>query len=294
MTPEEILKHKVIIVADDHPANRDVVVKTIMDAQEQAQVLAAKNGKEVLRILEKRQVHLILLDWDMPEMDGYQVLLEMKIHPAWSKIPVLMYTGVMTSNDSLVKAFGAGAHDFIRKPTEPVELLARITSVISRNDLILRERELMEEQELMKAEMLEQELSSMLERIQTVLIQSEMKNKIMTEVMEIISGCNDFEIRTEVERIVENALAGERQVLKIQEHYTNIASNFTKLLHEKHPGLSPAETRLCVLTRSGLGTKEIAGMLNLTPSAVEKTRYRVRKKLGLSPVDSFESYIRTI
>lgn len=294
MRPDEFLKDKVIVVADDHPANRDVVVQTIMDAQEQAQVLAAKNGTEVLRILERRNVHLVLLDWDMPEKDGYQVLQEMQIHPLWSKIPVLMYTGVMTSNDSLVKAFNAGAHDFIRKPTEPVELLARITSVISRNDLILRERELIEQQELMKAQLLEQELSSMVDRIQTFLIQTEAKNRVMSEVMQIISGCNDFEIRSEIERIMENAFAGERQALKIQEHYTTIASNFTKLLNERHPGLSPAETRLCVLTRSGLGTKEIAGMLNLTPSAVEKTRYRVRKKLGLAPDDSFENYISSI
>jgi CheY-like chemotaxis protein len=129
-----LLKNKTILVVDDDPANREVVISSLFELAPQTQALSATNGAQALQILEAETVDLVLLDWEMPVLNGYETLLRIKANPKHQRLPVVMYTGIMTDLESLQKSLAAGAYDFLRKPTDPIEILSRIRAILSQED----------------------------------------------------------------------------------------------------------------------------------------------------------------
>jgi diguanylate cyclase (GGDEF)-like protein len=116
------------------------------------QVSTADSGSAALQILSESlngsgtPIDVILLDVIMPEMDGIEVCRRIKARPEWRTIPILMVTA-LTDEVHLAKAFAAGALDFLTKPVEFVDLIARLHAALSmRNEIELshaRERELL-------------------------------------------------------------------------------------------------------------------------------------------------------
>jgi diguanylate cyclase (GGDEF)-like protein len=90
-------------------------------------VLEAENGQQVLDATATREVDVVLLDVEMPVLDGWATLAALKADPATAEVPVVFLTGRTDSAD-LVRALEQGAHDYVRKPPEPTELLARVRS----------------------------------------------------------------------------------------------------------------------------------------------------------------------
>jgi sigma-B regulation protein RsbU (phosphoserine phosphatase) len=112
----------VILAVDDTPENLDVV-KGILSSD--YAVKAAINGPIALKIAEKHQPDLILLDVMMPGMDGYEVCQKLKENPETSDIPVIFVTAMdQTSNEA--RGFSLGAADYIFKPVNPPILKARV------------------------------------------------------------------------------------------------------------------------------------------------------------------------
>jgi DNA-binding NarL/FixJ family response regulator len=114
---------KTVMVVDDIPANVDVVLGLLHESG--YRVLVADSGFRGIEQLELELPDLILLDLMMPGMDGIETCLRIKVREAWRHIPVVM----MTAADELSKklaAFEAGAVDFLTKPIQPEEVLARV------------------------------------------------------------------------------------------------------------------------------------------------------------------------
>lgn len=88
----------------------------------------AYNGRQALEILEKEEIHLILLDIMMPELDGIQVLTQMR---KTKNIPVIFLTAKSEDTDKIL-GLNLGADDYVTKPFNPVELLARVKSQLRR------------------------------------------------------------------------------------------------------------------------------------------------------------------
>ena len=89
----------------------------------------ADDGPHAIAACFEIRPDAVLLDIEMPGMDGREVLRRLKSHPATSDIPVVFLTGLSTTAD-LVVGLRAGAHDYLKKPFEPAELLARIGSAV--------------------------------------------------------------------------------------------------------------------------------------------------------------------
>jgi two-component system, chemotaxis family, chemotaxis protein CheY len=91
------------------------------------ELLEANNGKEALEVLEKyhSETALILLDWNMPVMDGLEALKKMKADPRFSPIPVTMVT-TETERAKIIAAIEAGAKNYIMKPFSQEELIGKI------------------------------------------------------------------------------------------------------------------------------------------------------------------------
>jgi len=117
-------KHKPLILAvDDKPQNLQFLGKLLSDNG--YEVGMAQNGYQALNFVKKNDPDLILLDIMMPEMDGYEVCKSIKADFSISHIPVIFITA-KTDTDDVVKGFDAGGVDYVTKPFNPAELLARI------------------------------------------------------------------------------------------------------------------------------------------------------------------------
>ncbi|MES2387403.1 MAG: hybrid sensor histidine kinase/response regulator [Bacteroidota bacterium] len=112
-----------ILVVDDTPRNLQVL-GTILH-EKGYEVAAARSGAQALSILEHTRPCLILLDVMMPEMDGYEVLSRIRSNPATAEIPVIFITARVEAEE-VVRGFNAGAADYIAKPFNAAELLARV------------------------------------------------------------------------------------------------------------------------------------------------------------------------
>ncbi len=113
---------KTILVVDDSPTILKVVEKALLDLYK---VVLLTSGRQALRYLKKNSPDLILLDINMPEMDGYQTIQEIHKIPAASSIPVIFLTA-STDSDSEVQGLDLGAVDFIVKPFVTKTMLSRI------------------------------------------------------------------------------------------------------------------------------------------------------------------------
>jgi len=115
--------HKVLIV-DDSKAIREIEKKYLEELG--FEVLEAGNGKEALKVLEENpDVKLILLDWHMPVMNGYEFLLKLRANPTWSDIKVMMVTRE-NQQKSIIDAIMAGANEYLMKPFDKEMLKVKI------------------------------------------------------------------------------------------------------------------------------------------------------------------------
>jgi diguanylate cyclase (GGDEF)-like protein len=116
-----------ILVADDSLVVRAVVCDQL--EAEGYEVVQAVDGESALKECAITRPDAILLDIEMPGLDGYQVLTRLKADSEVSDIPVVFLTG-RTGTDDMVAGLRAGAHDYLKKPFEPAELLARIGGAV--------------------------------------------------------------------------------------------------------------------------------------------------------------------
>jgi putative two-component system response regulator len=116
-----------ILVADDNEANRELLCDLL--AMEGYQTLCAEDGEQALRVLQETPLDLALLDVLMPGITGFDVCHAIKSQPETRFIPVILVTG-LTRVDERIQGIRAGADDFLSKPVNKEELLARVRSLL--------------------------------------------------------------------------------------------------------------------------------------------------------------------
>ncbi|HML24493.1 MAG TPA: adenylate/guanylate cyclase domain-containing protein [Aggregatilinea sp.] len=130
-----------ILIAEDNRDSRELV-GDILDSLGYTPIMA-ENGRAALDMIQSDPPDLVILDVNMPEIDGFEVCATIKRNPATAKIPVIMLTA-QTDVDSRVIGLGLGADDYLPKPFHPRELAARIHARIRAkevNDLLREQRE---------------------------------------------------------------------------------------------------------------------------------------------------------
>jgi phosphoserine phosphatase RsbU/P len=114
-----------ILLVDDQPANLQVLLQTLGSLG--CKLLVAKSGEAALAIVQKARPDLILLDIMMPGIDGYEVCRQLKADPATEKIPIIFLSALDETADK-VRGLQLGAVDYVAKPFQPEEVLARVTT----------------------------------------------------------------------------------------------------------------------------------------------------------------------
>lgn len=120
-----------ILIVDDEPLNLKLVAQSL---RERYSIFVVRSGAEALALLADHNINLILLDINMPDMDGFEVAHELKKLPKTAKIPIIFLTADKTQ-ETIVRAFQSGAVDYITKPFQPEELNARVDNHIRANQL---------------------------------------------------------------------------------------------------------------------------------------------------------------
>lgn len=126
-----------VLVVDDNEANRDVLSRRLK--RQGLAVENAENGRQALELVRQQPFDLILLDIMMPEMNGYQVLEQLKADQSLQHIPVVMISAV-DDIESVVRCIELGAEDYLFKPFNPVLLRARVGASLERKRLHDQER----------------------------------------------------------------------------------------------------------------------------------------------------------
>jgi DNA-binding response OmpR family regulator len=119
---------QLILIADDSRT----IVSMVSSRLERAgyEVLTTANGEEALKLATERQPTLVVLDVEMPKLDGYEVTRRLRANEATSSLPIIL----LTSHDdaaSLATGYEAGATEYITKPFSPQDLVAAIERILA-------------------------------------------------------------------------------------------------------------------------------------------------------------------
>ncbi len=121
-----------LLVVDDNKVNRLLLTRSL--ELQGHRVSTAENGRVALEMLHKEAFDLMLLDMEMPEMDGFQVLEQLFNDPQMRDLPVIV-TSSLEGVDSVVRCIALGAADYLSKPVNPVLLKARIGASLEKKRL---------------------------------------------------------------------------------------------------------------------------------------------------------------
>lgn len=119
-----------VLVADDEPDILELLVYRLRRSG--YEVAAARDGAEALRLAQEQRFDLAVLDVMMPELDGYELTRRLRAQEQTRRIPVILLTARAQSSD-VAAGFGVGADDYLRKPFNPDELVARVRAVLGRS-----------------------------------------------------------------------------------------------------------------------------------------------------------------
>jgi class 3 adenylate cyclase len=128
-----------LLVVDDNKVNRLLLGRSL--EQQGHRVEMAENGRMALEMMQARAYDLILLDIEMPEMNGYQVLEKIASNIIFRDIPIII-TSALDELDSVVRCIEMGAEDYLTKPVNPVLLRARIGASLEKKRLRDQQRDL--------------------------------------------------------------------------------------------------------------------------------------------------------
>ena len=126
-------KEITILAVDDSEINLDILVGIL----KKYDVIPALSGEEALEILQEEKVDLILLDIVMPEMDGFEVCRRIKADDRTREIPVIFIT-VKNSEQDIQQCFELGVVDYVAKPFNAIELLARVQTHVKLSSYQIR------------------------------------------------------------------------------------------------------------------------------------------------------------
>lgn len=126
---EQALKSATIFAVDDQPANLKLIDR-MLSTEGYTNIITIQHSKDVLELYLEHRPQLILLDINMPDLNGYDVMNQLKAIDADS-VPPIVFVTAQDSREHRIRAFEDGALDFISKPFDRVELLARVRNLLA-------------------------------------------------------------------------------------------------------------------------------------------------------------------
>lgn len=287
-----------ILIVDDTPDNLTVLMQMLTERG--YQVRPALSGEIALNAVKAELPDLILLDIMMPGIDGFEVCSKLQSDERTQNIPIIFISALGETEDK-VKGFQAGGVDYIIKPFQAEEVLARVASHLALKNMQLQlQREVEERKHAEKA--LQKAHDELDRRIADRTAELDRKSKMLMEVnaaLNVLLQKREEDKKELEEKVIFNI---EKLILPyleklemthqnefpesileiIRSNLNEITSSFTHDYKSYLSKLTPAQIQVANLIRQGKTTKEIASFLHLSPATVACHRQEIRKRLSLS------------
>lgn len=124
-------RRKVILVADDEPLTFELITEFFNDANFDFKIIKADTGRKAYHLALEEVPDLVISDWIMPEFDGPDLIKKLKANAATENIPVIITTGAVFTENEFDKVLTTGAIDYVRKPIDEHELIARVKTALA-------------------------------------------------------------------------------------------------------------------------------------------------------------------
>lgn len=272
-----------ILIVDDNTDNLRMLARMLRGYH--FYVTPASSGAIALKAAQEEQPDLVLLDINMPKMNGYEVCEAFKNDDRLQDVPIIFVSADDEPLDKL-RAFDVGGVDYVTKPVDEQEMVARIETHLTIRRLqreLQTANESLEEKVLIRTEQLDvadQSLENKNIALRQVIasVQDEKKG-VETSIRRNV----EMLIYPSLNRLQCGATAGQNEVIdQIMYDLEKITSPFIDKIADTLSGLTPTELRICSKIRQGLGIKEIAGLETISPETVRTHRRNIRRKLGIS------------
>ena len=266
-----------ILIVDDDPDQLKLLTGNLIGNNHDYQLLIATNGKSGYDIAVRNNPDLILMDWEMPVVNGIEAIRMIKADERTKSTPIIMITGTQGETEKLKEAMEAGAIDFINKPYNAVELMARIMTQINNLEIhrrSLAQQELIgrQEKEILSKEktILEQELEIQTRQLTmnalNMVRQSELLQSVITGLQKVIPYTS-AEGRSIMNSIIFELRDTNNEHLwhEFELSFEKVHSGFYNKLTSAIPDISTREKRLCAFMRMNMTTKEMSAITFQTP-----------------------------
>ncbi len=287
-----------ILIADDDPVNLEVILDFLADQDDE--VLYAPNGKRACELALQEQPDVIIMDWEMPIMNGIDAIANLRKNPETADIPIIVATGVMTQSNDLKTAMETGAVDFLRKPFDPIEFKSRLNTTLRLSASykeIKAQKKQIEEMAAKEQELLNSSLQQKERELSTAAIfdyqKSDLLTKLLDEIKRLDTVTNNLyapEIK-KITREIKSFLDLDRSWSNFKMHFEEVHPGFLEKVSNSFKELTSNEQRVCAYLKIGLTNKEIATLTNVESASVRRALNRLKKKLNLTPDDSLRDFI---
>jgi len=288
-------KAKKILVIDDEPENIEIIIDCLQLGYYNVNV--ALDGRSGFEIAKEFGPDCILTDWEMPGLSGIQTIRLFRQHKVLKHVPIVMATGKMLRPEDLSEALESGADDYIRKPFDPVELLARVRSMIKLYETMEQNIGLQHEIHLQKEAALQREIEDNKKQLAyftlRIVQQSEINNEMLRKIAEaqIHSNNTGKQMLQSVSSSCKLAHA-QSYWTEFEQTFLQVHPDFYKNISIQFPDLSKNELKLAAFCKLNMTPKEIASVTFQSDFTLKKARHRLRKKLELSPEINLNTFFQ--
>lgn len=280
------MKERTILIVDDEIDIARFVAKSLKNANPDFAILNASNGEIGVQVAIEFMPDVIIMDWDMPILNGLEATKKLSSLPQTNEIPVILSSGKMTSSANLSEALDAGAIDYIRKPIDPLELIARTNTALRIKQQTETIKTLLEEENNLKSRKLSTtsllltERGNLLEEVHREL--ETMKNTASKEIIKQVTG---------IQKRLDSHLDIEKVWNTFKLHFEEVHPSFISQLLVLDATLPPKDLRLCAYLKMGMDTKDIARLMNVSSASIHTGMYRLKKRLKLAESQGLREYI---
>ena len=314
---------KVLLIEDQEDLRQSI---SDMLNYENFEVFTAANGSQGIELTNEKRPDVILCDILMPDMDGYEVLKKLKQKFSFLSIPFIFLTA-LSEREHFRQGMELGADDYLTKPFTRKELIEAISSRLKKySDLegyISRkiteiERQVGDKLQMLQKEVDEKASSISLFSTKNELLGKQLKEKeieLIKETFSVIEVNNTLQDLTDmIKKELQNPVLSKDSKgvliklknktkkktvlrnnltifqLKFNQTYPHFISNLTA----HYTGLTQYEMVFISAHLMGLNTNQMADLLNITNDSVRKSRYRLKKKMGLNKEDDFLKFVHEL
>jgi DNA-binding response OmpR family regulator/DNA-binding CsgD family transcriptional regulator len=286
------MKETKILIADDLPEHIKVISDILLKEYPDYKIYGAADGKSAYELAKIKIPHLIIMDWDMPVMNGLESTIQIKSDNLTKDIPIIIASGLHTSSEAIMEALGKGAVDYIRKPIDKLELVARVRSMLRFVDSL---QQVIQQKEIN----FEQEINFKIKELSSNALSIAKQNEFLTYLIEQFKKLQEIG-NSGTKKLIYDLIGTTNRQLNdnvwenFEQQFSLVYSDFYNSLGRRFPNLTPNERKLCSLLRMNLSSKEIANITFQEASSVDVARYRLRQKLGLGKDDNLVLFLTNL